>query len=318
MADLLRHWQERHVSQKEPKTRAFYGHMVKKIFPVLGRVKVADLAPAHVETPLAAYRGKASAVTLAGLHNTMRAAWNRGKRWRLVTGENPCAGVDPPKLDREARRPLEPDEARRLLETARGDRLFALLMVALTTGLRQGELLGLTWADVDLDRGVITVRRSLEGVRGGEPVFGDAKTRASVRSVPIGPAVVEALREHQGRQQVLERIEAGSRWRDLGLVFTAGQGSPVMATNLRRRWWRPLLRRAGLREDLHFHDLRHTFATLALSEGRDLSGVSEVLGHADKRTMLTMYVHGRDTKKREAVSALEKLLTAPSPNENGG
>lgn len=310
LSEFLDMWSEKHVSKQEPKTREFYGHMVTHIKDVIGAVKLKDLTPLHVENLLDHYRDQVSGTTLHHLFSTLRAALNKGRRWRLIAGENPCEGVEPPSRSTKRCKPLDQEEIRKLLAAARKSRLFCLYLLAVWTGMREGELLGLFWSDIDFKNGWLRVQRSLEGCKSGRPIFGDPKTETSERDIPLSPVLLEALTAHRSHQQVLERIEAGSEWTDYGLVFTQRNGGPLNPSNLRHRYWYPLLKKAGLRR-IKFHDLRHTAATVMLTDlGYDIKTVQEILGHTEARTTLDIYGHGRDAKKQEAVRRMDTLLTA--------
>jgi integrase len=155
---------------------------------------------------------------------------------------------------------------RHLLTKAKGDRFEALYVVAVTAGLRQGELLGLMWEDVDLDSGVLQVRHTLQTLgfpKGAPATLTEPKTPRSRRSVSLTAMAVDALKEHRKRQEQ-DQAAAGDAWQDRGLVFPTTVGTPVNYVNLNHRSFKPLLKKAGL-PDIRFHDLRHTCATLLLS-----------------------------------------------------
>jgi integrase len=177
-------------------------------------------------------------------------------------------------------RTLSPEEARRLLSIARADRLEALYVVAITTGLRQGELLGLRWREVDLDDRTLRVVGSLQRIPGQGPTIVEPKTPRSRRLVMLGEEATEALWRHRSRQQE-ERVHAGSAWADIDLVFTNAVGRPLNPGNVRDRSFEPLLERAALPR-LRFHDLRHTAATLLLGAGVHPKVVSEMLGPLER------------------------------------
>lgn len=282
----------------------------------IGPIRLKYLSPLHVEQLLDRYRDEVSGTTLLHIYGTLRSAWNKAKRWRLVTGDNPCAGVDPPAKSKHRLRPLEQDEIQQLLRTARGDLFYPLYLLAIWTGLREGELLGLQWADIDFEAGWLHVRRSLEGSEGGKPIFGEPKTEKSERDVPLSPLLLAALAEHRSRQLIELRVPAGSRWKEFGLVFTQKNGGPINASNLRNRHFHPLLQRAGLRK-IRFHDLRHTAATLLLTDlGYDVKTVQEILGHSKAQTTLDIYGHGRNHKKKEAVQRMDSLLRTSMGDTN--
>ena len=177
-----------------------------------------------------------------------------------------------------------------LLNEARGDRLEALYVLAVTTGMRRGELLGLKWSDIDLENATVSVRRTLTRTDNGKRVtLGDPKTKRSRRTIRLTPQAVEALRVHLEKQ--LQEMEAlGDRYSDQGLVFTTEAGTPINPSNLRQRSLASLLKRAGL-PHIRFHDLRHTCATLLLSKNVHPKFVQELLGHATIAITLDTYSH---------------------------
>jgi integrase len=200
---------------------------------------------------------------------------------------------------------LSPEQARILLEAAAGARLEALYVLAINTGMRQGELLALRWTDVDLNAGALHVRATLQRTREGF-VFTEPKTTSSRRQVALTRAAVEALRSHHTRQAE-ERLHVGAAWEDDDLVFANEVGQPLDATAVLRRSFYPLLERSNLPR-IRFHDLRHTAATLLLGQGVHPKIVSEMLGHSQIAITLDLYSHVTPTMQRQAVEALEIAL----------
>jgi len=256
--------------------------------PALGRLKLSKLTPAHVQ---GLYRDKLdsglSPATVQKIHTVLHKALTQALKWNMIP-RNAADAVKVPRPVPEEMHPLSPDEARNLIEAARGDKLEAPYILAVHTGMRQGELLGLKWEDVDLNEGVIHIRRTV--VRsGGRISLGEPKTKGSRRPVHLTGAAVEALKAHLERQ--LEDIERlGDLYRDHGLVFTSEVGTLINPSNLRRRSFAPLLQRAGLPR-IRFHDLRHTCATLLLSRNVHPKYVQELLGHATVAITLDTYSH---------------------------
>jgi len=183
---------------------------------------------------------------------------------------------------------------------------YALFLMALTTGMRAGELLALQWKDVDLNRGALQVNRSLtrgkEGWRFDEP-----KTVKSRRRIKLGPTLVQALQLHRSRQAA-QRLRAGIRYEDLDLVFAAENGHPMDRHNLSNRHFKPLLDAAGPSKSIRLHDLRHTYATLLLAAGEHPKIVSEALGHASIQLTLDTYSHVLPDMQQSAVDKLEDML----------
>ncbi len=198
-----------------------------------------------------------------------------------------------------------PDEARAFLGAARGDDLEALYRLALSTGLRQGELLGLKWEDLNIDGAELRVNHALQRF-GGALHLVPPKTVRSRRSVPIPALAVETLRTHRARQRDA-RLLAGARWHETGLVFATKWGTPIEPTNATRSFKR-LLARAGLRQ-IRFHDLRHSCATLLLVQGVSPRVVMEILGHSQISLTMNTYSHVIPALQREAAARLDALLT---------
>jgi integrase len=274
--------------------------------PPLGRLKLSKLTPAHVQ---GLYRDKLdsglSAATVQKIHAVLHKALAQALKWNMIA-RNAADGVKAPRPAPEEMHPLSPDEARKLIEAVRGDKLEALYVLAVHTGMRQGELLALKWEDVDLNEGIIHIRRTLAR-SGGRIALGEPKTKGSRRPVHLTGAAVEALRNHLERQ--LEEIERlGDLYRDNGLVFTSQVGTLINPTNLRRRSFAPLLERAGLPQ-IRFHDLRHTCATLLLTRNVHPKHVQELLGHATVAITLDTYSHVIPGMGNHTARAMEDVFS---------
>ncbi|CAM5633036.1 Site-specific integrase OS=Streptomyces tendae OX=1932 GN=GUR47_26175 PE=4 SV=1 [Streptomyces tendae] len=202
-------------------------------------------------------------------------------------------------------RPFTAAEARQFLAAARADRLHALYALALRTGLRKGELLGLRWEDLDLNGGTVTIRRSLQRTRTGGLITLPTKTLASERRIALPTECLYSLKEHKERQDE-ECTTAGPEWNNSGLVFTTSTGGPLDPANLTRRFC-SFLDRAQLRR-IRFHDLRHSTATLLLEQGVDLVVIKELLGHAHIGVTAGVYAHVRLRLQRQAIDTLGNVL----------
>jgi integrase len=221
------------------------------------------------------------------IHRTLSKALKQAHDDGLVP-RNAAGTVRPPRPHREEIRPLNREQVRVLFEAAREDRLEALYVTAVTAGLRRGELQGLKWEDVDLSgvTGTLQVRRTLSEPRGG-CIF-EAPKSGKGRSVRLTRKATAALREHRKRQ-LEERMQKAGLWREHGLVFPSGIGTPLLGGNLNRAF-KATLQCAGL-PSIRFHDLRHTCATLLLRQGVNPKYVQELLGHADISITLNVYSH---------------------------
>jgi integrase len=184
--------------------------------------------------------------------------------------------------------------------------LAALWRLALLTGMRRGELLGLMWEDIDLDRGMLSVRRTLSRGKGGDWVLGQPKTQSGRRAIALPESCVASLRRHRAKQNS-QRLRLGEVWQDSGFVFTGQQGQ-ALHVNVLVTHFKSLIRKAGL-PDLRFHDLRHTSATLLLAQGVHPKIVQERLGHADISMTLNRYSHVTPDMQRSAADTLDAVFT---------
>jgi integrase len=193
------------------------------------------------------------------------------------------------------------------LATARGDRWEAIYVLALTTGLREGELLGLRWRFVDLEKGILRVGGNVQpgptGLTLKEP-----KNPTSIRPVLLTKLAIEALRQHKARQMA-EREKMGPHWREHDLVFPTTVGTLTRCQSFISRHFRPLQVRAGV-PPVRFHDLRHSSATLLIESGVPLPIVSEILGHSTTRITGDLYTHVSLAMQQQAVDSMDALFGA--------
>jgi integrase len=306
VAQFLQRWLAGAKPSLRERTWVRYEQYVRlHIVPTLGKVALTKLSPEHLQS-LYAERLEAglSPTSVHHLHATIHRALEQGVRWGLV-GRNVADLVDPPRIQRHEIKTLSPEDAQKLLIAATDDRLEALYVLALTTGMREGELLGLRWRDVDVESSALEVRGSLQRVPSGF-VIAEPKTAKSRRRVSLTSTAVNALRRHRARQAE-ERLRLGAAWQNEDLVFTTETGQPVDATKMLRNSFTPLLKRAGL-PAMRFHDLRHTAATLLLGRGIHPKIVSEMLGHTQTSITLDLYSHVTPTMQREATEAMEAIV----------
>ena len=262
--------------------------------PHLGDVRLGKLDAMRGQ---ALYRAKLdaglSARTVQIAHRTLHKALKQTVRWRLVP-RNVSEDVDPPRPHQKEIRPLTGAQARALLDAVRFDPLEALYVLALTTGMRQGELLGLMWEDVDIEGRVLRVRRTMWEGRASTP-----KTNSARRQIGLSRRAAVVLGEHQRRR----RVE--SPW-----VFSSRVGTPLSCHNLHNRSWKPLLERAGLPSTTRFHDLRHTCATLLLGRGVHPKLVQALLGHASIEVTMNTYSHVLPEMGGATARAMDAALEA--------
>jgi integrase len=314
VADYLDDWLTGASRALRPSTTSTYErHIRLHILPTLGRLPIARLRPEQLDRLYAGLLAKGlSRTSVQHIHAILRRSLSQATR-RGVIARNPTDLVDPPGRDRPEMQVLSIDQARALLATARTGRhaeLEALYVLALTTGMRRGELLALRWADVDVVKRTLTVTGTLQRVKHSDGTStlerAHPKTKTSMRQIPLTAAAVDALKRHAQRQGQ-QRAVAGSEWTDTGLVFTNERGGAVEPRNLLSRSFAPLLSEAGI-PHVRFHDLRHTAATLMAAQGVHTKVVSEMLGHASIGITLDLYSHVTPSMAQLAVTAMENLF----------
>ena len=276
----------------------------------IGAVPLRNLSAGHFNALYAALEAEGlSVATRRTTHAVLRRALNDAVRWGKLA-RNPAAAADPPSLPRSHAQSWSPRELRTFLNHVGEDRLFALWRLGATTGMRRGELLGLPWRCVDLEAGCLRVEQQLVPTKGG-CTFGPPKSRRSERTIALDPETVGALRRHRDVQR-LERDLAGPGYDDRDLVFADELGRPIYPSRLGERFVKAR-KAAGLPTGT-LHTLRHTAATIALTERVPLHIVAARLGD-DPKTILDTYAHLLPHSDAEAAAVVaaaivDKPLTA--------
>jgi integrase len=317
VARFLDEWLAASASSLRPRTLEGYAsHVAIYIKPMLGATPLAKLTPGHVQTMLAELerhgrpgnveRRPLSAQTVAHVRATLRRALGQAERWGYVT-RNVAKLTDAPRIRRVDVHPLAGVELRRFLDATREDRVWPLYVVAIATGMRQGELLGLRWSEVDLEAATLRVSATLQRLQ-GRPVLVEPKTSRSRRTIPLARIAVDALRD-QRRRQLADRLLAGSRWSDeLGLVFTTSIGMPHRPDAVTHRF-QDALHAAGLPRQ-RFHDLRHAAASLLLAHGVSARVLMETLGHSTISVTMNTYAHVMPALQRDAADRMDDALAS--------
>jgi integrase len=240
-------------------------------------------------------------------HAILHKALGQAAKWGMVA-RNVCDAVEKPKAPKKTMQVLDLDGVFRFLEAAEADRLYALYVLAITTGLREGELFGLQIDDLALKGGALCVRHNLEEVS-GRLWLGEPKTAAGQRRIELPAFVVAILRQH--RKRMLAEGHPGP------FVFCDTAGGPLRKSNFLRRSFKPLLAAAGLLPQLRFQDLRHTAATLLCSQGVHPKVVQERLGHAQISLTLDTYSHVLPSMQKEAARKLDDLFRRSAAQRQG-
>jgi integrase len=271
--------------------------------PAIGKHQLPKLTQQHVQALL--NRLEVSPATARLVRSTLRTALNQAMRWDLV-GRNVAALTTIPKGEPFEGYALSPDQVRAVMAAAAGTDLEALYAIATSVGLRQAELLGLRWRDVNRDTGTLTVRYQLQRYS-NPPEFVELKTRHSRRTITLPPPVVSILRAHY-RKQLERRLQAGDAWHDYDLMFAAANGRPYRPEELRANW-KVIKAVADIPEHVRFHDLRHSALTILATRGvlpRTLMGIA---GHATFAITMQIYAHLDADSVRESVDLMSDLYT---------
>jgi len=308
--DYLDRWLQ-NAAKGRVRERTFddYSDLLKRyVRPALGKTRLCDLRPLDIQNLYTDMQERGlSARTVRYAHAVLNSALKQAVKW-LMLSQNPAALVELPKLTRREMAALSVDEAARFLAAASEDRFALMFALALSTGMRPEEFLGLQWKDIDLEKGIATVQRALvwrDKKQGWS--FTEPKTAKSRRNIPLPASIVRALASHKARQGE-QRLKAGTKYENHDLVFATRNGAPLMRRNILRSHFRPILEKAGLPASIRLYDLRHTCATLLLAANEHPKVVSERLGHSNITLTLDTYSHVLPSMQQGASEKLERML----------
>jgi len=312
--DYLDDWLDIHGTRLKPKSIIRYKQVARDyIFPYIGNKKLRDLTIFDVEGLYQkllkqgiSHRNVRYVHSL--LHRSLKDAALRG-----LIHHNPAHGARQPKLVQKEMQILDENQVTQFLLAAKGHRHGALFNLAIKTGMRQGELLGLRWADIDWLSSYIRVQRQVQRVTGQGMVFSSPKTKAGRRTIPLGGETLKLLMEQQHRIEEQKMI-TGSRWKEHNLVFASQVGTPLSSSNLLKEF-KALLEEADLLQ-IRFHDLRHTAASIMLNRGIPPYNVSRILGHSKPSTTLDYYGHLVPMSQDDIGNKMDNWLT-PIPVDMG-
>ncbi len=301
-------WLEESARPKvKPSTyQSYKSYVDNHIVPGLGHIRLAKLTPQDVQTFLNKKdRSGLSPRTVSYIRAILRRALNVAMRWDEV-GRNVATLVDVPRPVRPERRFLTPAEAVHFVNGLKGERWEAYWVASLSLGLRSGEVRGLRWSDVDLEKSEIRIRQTIVRA-GGQVIVQEPKSHTSRRTLVVPRMLAERLREHR-RRQVEERLAAGPRWRESGLVFTTSVGTAIDASNALHDLHR-ILEKLGLPR-MRAHDLRHSCASLLLAQGAHPRLIMEQLGHSQFGLTMNTYSHVMPALMKDAADKMDLVLGA--------
>ncbi len=299
VGQFARDWLDAITPDVSPNTLRQYEYLLRvHAIPPISKVRLTELSTLDIKRVLADLHGKLSPRTVKHVHAALRRMLGQAAEWGLLIA-NPAAKAKPPHVPVRDMQVWTPEQVATFLDRVTNSRYFAAYYLAITTGMRRGEVLGLRLQDIDFDAGQIAVRRSLVAV-GSHIYLKEPKTAAGRRSVSVTPDVLAVLRSH--RQQQLATGVASID----GLLFCARDGRPMRPATINRNF-RAQCERAGLPR-IRFHDLRHTHVSLLLALGANPKVIAERIGHTDVSFTLRTYAHLLPNAQREAAADFENLL----------
>jgi integrase len=322
VGDFLQRWLDDYVQHNcAAKTGERYAEIVRHhVLPIIGCVKLRELKPAHIQELYSHAKragrkdgkGGLSSRTVHHVHRVLTNAFNTGVKWQILAN-NPVKAATPPRAEAREMVALSQQQSLQLLDMLENSPLRLPVFLALTTGMRRGELLGLKWSDIDWDRAMVTVRRALKESRRGLELQ-KPKTARSARTIALPPIALEVLRSHR-IIQAESRMRLGKAYRDLGLVLAERDGAfkrpDALSTN-----FAAFIRRHPELPKVRFHDLRHTHASLLLQAGEHAKVVSERLGHSSVAFTLDTYGHLMPGMEEAAAAKLDALFGAAGRIKN--
>ncbi len=306
--DFLMGWLESKKTSLRTSTWTHYEGVIRRhVIPAVGAIKIRDLTPQHIERLYnRLHKNGVGIPTIDKIHTALHSALAHATKTGLIS-RNPISPTIRPKAPPQEMKFLDDNQVHTLLISLMGHRWEALFHLAVVSGMRQMEILGLKWSDLDWDNKIIQVDRQLSRKQNsGDVQFAPLKTKFSIRQVDLGDRSIQMLSKHLAQQQVA-RENAGDKWVENDLIFTNTTGSPIHYRNLLRDF-KIILKRAGLPE-IRFHDLRHTAASLMLNNGVAPLVASRRLGHARPSITLDIYGHLIPNKQAETAELMDELVT---------
>ena len=302
--DYLTEWFQTKRRSIGIQTAQVYEHYLNsRIIPKLGKIAIAELSTLHIQSYINNLQEDGlSSSTVKKNYEIIRNSLEHAIDFGLIQN-NVALKVKLPKSERKELMVWDEDEVNHFLQTAKEDRYYIVFYLAVTTGMRQGEILGLRWSDVNLKDGLLSIRQTLS--HDGKTFINGAKTKASLRTIALSEATIKKLQNHKMISSQ-EKLAIGPGYLNHNLVISTQIGSPVNPANIRRSFNR--LTEVACLPRIRFHDLRHTHASLLLSKGINIKVISERLGHSNIKITLDTYSHVLPTMQKEAMQKLDEMV----------
>jgi len=299
-------WMRDHVIQNcEARTIEYYRELWERYIKDKSGAKLKTLSVRHIQGIINGV--DAGSRTKQGVFALLRAMLNKAVKWEYMD-ENPCKKIDPPKYEAGKKDVYNKKDLQTMVDLLKSKPVIFQLAVWLATsrGMRREEIVGLKWNDINFDDNAITVRRAVVRVKKKGLIEKDTKT-GDERILPLSPELIALLKKLRAEQSE-RRLQLGNKWVDKGWLF-AGWNGEVISPDTITRWWKEFCTENNLR-NIRFHDLRHTAATVMLTNKADIASVSSILGHSRQSTTLNIYSHVLNQSKSEALWSLDSTLSS--------
>ncbi|MDD4169585.1 MAG: tyrosine-type recombinase/integrase [Desulfotomaculaceae bacterium] len=316
-ADFVERWIRDYAEGNlAPKTLFRYKEILEnRILPAMGHLKIEQIRPSHLMEfyanlseegiRLDGRPGKLSDSTILYHHRILSSILKDAVQWQVIVS-NPCERVKPPKVTKKQAVCYDEEQAAAMLTALEEEELKyrALINLALFTGLRRGELMGLTWADVDFEGGTLEVRQASQYLPGQGIFTKSPKNESSERLMALPSFLVDLLRQYR-KEQLQERLKVGDLWQDSDRLFVTWDGQPMHPDTV-SGWFPKFLERHGL-PHLPFHGIRHTAATMLINQNLPVKNISGRMGHSNISTTMNIYGHYLKSADKEAADRLEQV-----------
>ncbi|QAS52843.1 tyrosine-type recombinase/integrase [Halobacillus litoralis] len=315
LGDFLKEWLNHKGKHVTEGTMSHYRPYINKhLIPYLGHVEIGKLKPSHIQQ-LYDYYVEEELLTnqsIKHMHRVLHNAYNTAIKWEYVA-KNPCLGATPPAPEKRMMQTWDEVDIETFLEENKEHRLYTFYLLSLSTGMRKGELLGLTWNNIDFTNNMLAVTQAIRKKKGGGYEIGKVKTKHAERTISLFDHVNEALKKHK-REQMAYKMSNRQSYKDADLVFATSNGTHFNPHNIQRYWMKSLEESAV--KTIRFHDMRHTHATLLLKMGVHPKVVQERLGHSSITVTLDLYSHVMPNIQKEAATDFGEKIFGHAKTKN--
>ncbi len=300
----LNQWLTDCCGDVKERTRNTYKSAIEThIVPGLGNIRLSDLQPKQVQTFINKLDG-VKPKTVKNIHGILHRALEVAASWGYIV-RNPADNISLPRIEKQEVNFLAGDDLKRFIDAVKGNPYESMFLIAIFTGMREGELLGLPWDCIDFKKGTINVKQQLQLIRGDYVIVSTKSDKA--RLLSPAPFVFDILKEVK-REQAKMKLQMGADWQnEYNLVFTRYTGENVARNTLYMNFKR-CLAAAGLPETVRFHDLRHSYAVFALESGDNIKEIQAALGHFSSAFTVNTYAHVSENARKESAARQQEAI----------